>query len=67
MSASLRYLEQMPKGKVVLWCYRIWYLAVVAYHLDPDPRIWLNALGIAAVVGSGLWLSVARPTDGLQQ
>lgn len=64
MNRLLRYLESIPPGKVTLWCYLIWYLTVVAYHFDPDPRIWLNALGIAAVVGTGLLLSVARPSGG---
>lgn len=64
MTPPRRYLEQLPNGKVALWCYLIWYLAVVAYHFDSDPRIWLNALGIAAIVGGGLVLSVAQPAAG---
>lgn len=64
MNALRRYFESIAKGKVALWCYLIWYLVTVAHHFDPDPRIWLNAMGIAVVVGCGLMLSVARPAGG---
>ena len=55
----LRYLENLTPGKAALWCYLIWYLVTVATHFDPSPRIWLSSLGISAVVGVALLLSVA--------
>lgn len=64
MNALRRYFESIASGKLALWCYLIWYLATVAQHFDRDPRIWLNAIGIAVVVGCGLMLSVARPAAG---
>jgi hypothetical protein len=45
----------------VLWCFLIWYLATVVHHFDATPRIWLNALGISAIVGVALYLSVLEP------
>ncbi len=42
-----------------MWCYLIWYLVMVAFHFDPAPRIWLTSLGISAVIGIGLILSVS--------
>jgi len=57
--AALRtYLAQLPTGKTILWCYLIWYLAVVVQYFDGAPAIWLNALGISAVIGFALLLSV---------
>lgn len=56
----ISYLGRLKTGKIVLWCYLIWYLSVVWFYFDPSPRIWLNAMGISAVIGIGLNLSVAR-------
>lgn len=51
----------LPAGKVALWCFLIWYLATVIHHFDPAPSIWLNALGISAIIGVALYLSVREP------
>jgi len=57
----LRYLANLSPGKIVLWCFLIWYLATVVHHFDPEPAIWLNALGISAIIGVALYLSVREP------
>lgn len=57
----ISYLARLKTGKIVLWCYLFWYLSIVYFYFDPSARIWLNALGISAVIGIGLNLSVARP------
>ena len=64
----LRYFANLPTGKLVLWCYLIWYLVMVAFYFDPTPAIWVNALGISAVIGVALLLSVsgARRADRWQ-
>lgn len=49
----------MQNGKIVLWCYLIWYLTTVYFHFDPAPQIWINALGISAIIGFALMLSVS--------
>jgi hypothetical protein len=54
----MRYLRELPPGKVVLWCFLLWYLATVIHHFDATPGIWLNALGISAIIGVALYLSV---------
>jgi hypothetical protein len=54
----MRYLSDLAPGKVALWCYLIWYLVTVAVHFDPSPGIWLSSLGISAIVGVALLLSV---------
>lgn len=59
----LSYISNLSKGKITLWCYLIWYLVTVYFYFDPSPRLWLNSLGISAVIGFALLLSVARPDD----
>ena len=57
----MRYLANLSPGKVVLWCFLLWYLATVIRHFDATPSIWLNALGISAIIGVALYLSVREP------
>lgn len=54
----IRYFQTLPAGKAVLWCYLIWYLCTVVSYFDPSPAIWLNSLGISAIIGVALLLSV---------
>ncbi|HEV7609555.1 MAG TPA: hypothetical protein VGO61_19620 [Steroidobacteraceae bacterium] len=61
LRSFIRYLAMLPAGKLVLWCFLIWYLATVIHHFDPAPAIWLNALGISAIIGIALYLSVREP------
>ena len=61
MSPFFRYFAMLPAGKVVLWCFLVWYLSTVIQHFDPTPGIWLNALGISAIIGVALYLSVREP------
>ena len=66
----ISYFSRIQRGKVVLWCYLIWYLVVVGFYFDPAPRIWLNSVGISVVIGVALILSVSNPSgakkDGWQ-
>ncbi|MCP5139170.1 MAG: hypothetical protein H6979_04890 [Chromatiales bacterium] len=57
----ISYLSNLKTGKIVLWCYLIWYLSIVYFYFDPSLRIWLNAVGISVVIGIALNLSVSRP------
>jgi hypothetical protein len=59
-----RYFATLETGKIALWCYLIWYLGVVYLYFDPSLAIWLNAVGISAVVGVALILSVKGPAAG---
>lgn len=57
----MRYFANLSPGKIVLWCFLIWYVATVIHHFDPAPAIWLNALGISFIIGIALYLSVREP------
>jgi hypothetical protein len=54
----LKYLSELTPGKIVLWCYFIWYLVTVVAHFDPSPALWLSSLGISAIIGLALHLSI---------
>ena len=60
-NVPISYLAKLTAGKIALWCFLIWYLATVIHHFDPTPAIWLNALGISAIIGIALYLSVREP------
>jgi hypothetical protein len=64
MQALIRYFAELRPGKTVLWCYLIWYLVTVINHFDPAPSIWINSIGISAVIGVGLLLSVSQRFNG---
>jgi len=53
------YFVTIKPGRLVLWCYLIWYFVTLYFHFDPSPKIWMNSLGIGAVIGSALMLSVS--------
>lgn len=53
LSLPLRYLSDLTPGKIMLWCYFIWYLVTVAAHFDPSLRLWLSSLGVP--VSSNRW------------
>ena len=57
----LRYFATLTTGRIVLWCYAIWYIANVAGHFDSRPRLWLTSLGLSAIIGVALLLSTHTP------
>jgi hypothetical protein len=62
-----RYLAGLSTGRVVLWCYAIWYCVNVAAHFDPHPRLWLTSLGLGGIIGVALLLSTLAPSRGTTQ
>lgn len=60
----LNYFARLPRAKVILWCYLLWYLVTAIALFDPSPMLWLNSAGISAVIGIALNLSVAPSPTG---
>ena len=54
-----RYLATLSTGRLILWCYFIWYLVVLVKYFDYSPRLWLTSLGLSAIIGFALYLSTA--------
>lgn len=61
MRIVIRYLKQLQPPKIILWCYLIWYLAIVTFYFDTRAALWINSLGISLVIGAALVLSVLPP------
>src|SRR4051794_29063378 len=53
----LRYLANLTAGRLLLWCYLIWYVVVLVRYFDPSPTLWLTSLGISAIIGVALYVS----------
>ena len=63
----LNYLRNLSTGRVVLWCYAIWYAVNVTHHFDPRPRLWLSSIGISFIIGTALVISTRSSTRGTTQ
>jgi hypothetical protein len=64
MKGLLRYLREITFSKAVLWCYLIWYAVVVYFYFDPSLKVWMNSIGISAVIGAALVMSVSSKESG---
>jgi hypothetical protein len=52
-----RYLQNLNRGRLILWCYLIWYLVVLVRYFDSSPRLWLTSVGLSIIIGIALYLS----------
>ncbi len=52
-----RYLRQLDRARLILWCYAIWYSVVLVRYFDASPALWFTSLGLSAIIGLALWLS----------
>ena len=55
-----RYLAGLSAGRLVLWCYFIWYAVVLVRYFDPSPRLWLTSLGLSLIIGAALLINTTR-------
>src|SRR5882757_4228298 len=55
----MRYFARLGAGKIVLWCYLIWYLFFATRYFDPSPNLWLTSLGISGIIGLALIISTS--------
>ena len=60
----VRYFAGLDTARTVLWCYAIWYSVHVALRFDPSPRLWFTSLGLSAIIGAALLLSVRASSRG---
>jgi hypothetical protein len=64
MVRLVRYFATLTTGRVVLWCYLVWYVVNVALRFDPTPRLWMTSLGLSGIIGVALWLSTRASSTG---
>jgi len=55
----IQYLRNLSTGRLILWCYFIWYLVVLVRYFDPTVQLWLTSLGLSGIIGFALYLSTA--------
>lgn len=67
MTAPFRYLADLTPGRVILWCYAIWYAVNVANHFDARPGLWLTSIGLSAIIGAALVISTRSSSRGTTQ
>jgi hypothetical protein len=67
MNSPVTYLRNLTTGRIILWCYLIWYLVVLAHYFDPSLRIWLTSVGLAGIIGAGLYISSTAHGNKLQR
>jgi len=59
----IRYLQNLSTGRIILWCYFIWWVVSIIHHFDASPRIWVTSLGLSGIIGAALILST-RSSSG---
>jgi len=59
----IRYLANLTNGRLILWCYAIWYAVVLVRYFDPSPRLWLTSLGLSLIIGLALVISTTTGTE----
>ncbi len=64
MKGLIQYLYEIKLDKAILWCYLIWYVVVIYFYFDSSIKIWINSIGISAVIGTGLVFSVSSAKTG---
>jgi hypothetical protein len=63
----LNYFGSLTMGRIVLWCYAIWYAVNVAKHFDAAPGLWLTSIGLSGIIGAALLISTRSATHGTTQ
>src|SRR5215470_950519 len=53
----IRYLTNLSNGRLILWCYFIWYCVVLVRYFDSSLRLWLTSLGLSLIIGFALFIS----------
>ena len=60
----LRYLARLTTGRIILWCYALWYGVNVVHHFDARPRLWLTSIGLSVIIGLALLISTRSSGTG---
>ncbi len=64
MTAPFRYLAGLTRGRIILWCYAIWYAVNVTHHFDARPGLWLTSIGLSGIIGAALVISTRSSSQG---
>jgi len=50
-------LANLSAGRLILWCYFIWYLVVLVRYFDLSWQLWLTAVGLSLIIGTALLIN----------
>src|SRR4051812_4486403 len=62
---GMRYLRELSTGRLVLWCYLIWYVFFATSYFDPSRTLWLTSMGISGIIGIALVISTSGAQNRL--
>jgi hypothetical protein len=66
VSRLVAYLRGLSTGRLILWCYFIWYVVVLAHYFEPRLRLWLTSLGLSVIIGVALYISTTAGTNNVK-
>ena len=66
MSRLIAYLRGLSTGRLILWCYLVWYVVVLVRYFDARPRLWLTSLGLSLIIGVALYISTTVGTNNVK-
>lgn len=66
MRRLIAYLRNLSTGRLILWCYAIWYVVVLVRYFDPRPRLWLTSLGLSFIIGVALYISTTAGANNVR-
>ena len=61
----MKYFANLSPGRLILWCYFIWYAFFATRYFDPNRNLWLTSVGISAIVGVALVISTWKENTRL--
>ena len=65
MVQLLRYFAGLTTGRIILWCYAIWYVVNVTAHFEARPRLWITSIGLSIIIGTALLISTRSSSKGI--
>ena len=53
----MRYFARLTAGRIILWCYLLWYLFFAIRYFDLNRSLWLTSVGVSIIIGVALVIS----------
>src|SRR4026207_1288422 len=66
VSGLIGYLRNLSTGRLILWCYFVWYIVVLVRYFESSLRLWLTSLGLSLIIGVALYISTTAGTNNVR-
>ena len=60
----MRYFAKLSTGRLILWCYFVWYAFFAIRYFEASRNLWLTSIGLSAIIGVALVISTAPGGGG---